>query len=195
MSLAAEPVAAQPAAAALLAEFDAWMKAEQRRVYLLCFRILQDQEEADCATQDAFLKAYRALQRNAEPIEDPAKWISRIAINTCLDRLRSRRWKFWRRRTRSEHEPEALMQGAVAQPQLEESIFAQQISRRLAVALERLTPRQRTIFVLRHYEGRSLNEISTLLNLDTGSIKSHLFRAVRKLRGELQDLYFGRGKE
>ena len=81
------------------ADFTAWMASEQRRVYGLCRRLLQDDDEADSATQDVFLKAYTALRKeDARTLDDPARWLTRIAVNTCLDRLRSRRWRFWRRR-------------------------------------------------------------------------------------------------
>ncbi|MGH9660546.1 MAG: RNA polymerase sigma factor, partial [Bryobacteraceae bacterium] len=80
-------------------DFEGFMAAEQQRIYLLCLRLLRDPEDAGAATQDAFFKAYRAIEHGAgEPLADPAKWITRIAVNTCLDRLRSRRWQFWRRR-------------------------------------------------------------------------------------------------
>jgi DNA-directed RNA polymerase specialized sigma24 family protein len=84
-----------------LGEFGAWMAAEQKRVYLLCRRMLQDPGEADCATQDVFLKAYNALNRMDSETEDPdakGRWLTRIAVNTCLDRLRSKCWKIWQRR-------------------------------------------------------------------------------------------------
>ena len=69
--------------------------------------------------------------------------------------------------------------------------FAAQISARLEMALGRLSARQRAVFTLRHYEGRSLEEIATLLGLDVGTVKAHMFRAVSKLREELRDLYEG----
>src|SRR6202040_58830 len=77
------------------ADFTAWMASEQRRVFGLCWRLLRDSDEADSATQDVFLKAYQALRKqDAKALDDPARWITRIAVNTCLDRLRSQRWRF-----------------------------------------------------------------------------------------------------
>ena len=80
--------------------FGSWMASEQKRIFLLCRRILQDVDEADSATQDVFLKAYNALSRKnlGEELDNPGKWVTRIAVNTCLDRLRSKSWKLWRRR-------------------------------------------------------------------------------------------------
>src|SRR6202453_5508730 len=93
----------------LIRDFGPWMTGEQRRIYSLCQRFLQDRDEADSATQDVFLKAYQALIReDAKELDDPARWVTRIAVNTCLDRLRSRKWQFWRRRPSCEDEAAIL---------------------------------------------------------------------------------------
>jgi RNA polymerase sigma-70 factor (ECF subfamily) len=71
-------------------------------------------------------------------------------------------------------------------------VFAAQIDQRLARALDKLSVRQRSVFTLRHYEDLSLAEIAEVLQLDVGTVKAHLFRAIEKLRNELRDLYFRR---
>jgi len=172
-------------------EFGSWMISEQKRIFLLCRRLLQDVEEADSATQDAFLKAWQALNRpEFKELEDAGRWLTRIAVNTCLDRLRSRRWQFWRKRPNQEDEQAILELAASTGPNAEDRYFATEISRRLEGALEKLSLRQRAAFTLRHYEDRSLAEIADILDLDIGTVKAHLFRAIAKLREELHDLYF-----
>jgi len=183
---------AESSAKDLIREFDSWMEAEQRRVYALCQRMLQDREEASSATQDAFLKAYQALVKDEMgPLEDPNRWLTRIAVNTCLDRLRSRKWQLWRRRPQSEDEKLILDSTASPAPGADSRCFAREIRGRLAAALDRLSPRQRAVFTLRHYQDLSLEEIGGLLGLDVGTVKAHMFRAVTKLRAELRDLYGG----
>ena len=174
-------------------DFGAWMASEQKRIFLLCRRMLQDTEEADSATQDVFLKAFKALSK-AEPaaLENPGKWVARIAVNTCLDRLRSRAWQIWRRRPAADDERQILDMTAEQSPDAEAQLFAKQIQRRLDAALEGLSPRQRAVFTLRHYEGLSLEEIAGALDLDLGTAKVHLFRAIGKLREELKDIYTAR---
>lgn len=168
-------------------DFGDWMTAEQRRVFLLCQHMLQDRDEAASATQDTFLKTFRVWRKTGfGDLDDPAKWVTRIAVNTCLDRLRSRRWQFWRWRSKQAGQDVVL---AVA----EDRMLAGEIARRLGEALERLSPRQRAVFTLRHFEDRSLDEIGGILGLDTGTVKAHLFRALAKLRNELRDLYGARG--
>ena len=169
------------------------MAGEQRRVFGLCQRLLRDLDEADSATQDVFLKAYTALCKdNAKVLDDPARWVTRIAVNTCLDRLRSQRWRFWRRRPSQQDEQMILRLACSDRPEAEDSYFAVQIRARLEAALEKLSPRQRAAFTLRHYEDLSLEEIGRLLDLDIGTVKAHMHRAVVKLRHELRDLYGGR---
>jgi RNA polymerase sigma-70 factor (ECF subfamily) len=173
-----------------LREFGSWMASEQRRIFLLCRRLLQDPDEADSATQDVFLKAYKALSKgDAHELDHPDKWVTRIAVNTCLDRLRSRAWKIWQRRPKPEDEQIILGMAAAMAPDAEAQLFAKQIQQRLEVALQKLSDRQRAVFTLRHYDSLALEEIAAILKLDVGTVKAHLFRALGKLREELKDLY------
>ena len=180
------------------ADFTTWMASEHRRVFGLCQRLLRDSDEADSATQDVFLKAYTALRKealrkeDAKVLDDPARWLTRIAVNTCLDRLRSQRWRFWRKRPSQQDEQLILRLASSSRPEAEDRYFAVQIRARLESALEKLSPRQRATFTLRHYDDLSLEEIGNLLDLDIGTVKAHMHRAVVKLRHELRDLYGGR---
>jgi RNA polymerase sigma-70 factor (ECF subfamily) len=183
------PLIATRTSAELVSDFGSWMAAEQRRVFALCFRLLQDPDEADSATQDVFFKAYQALIKDdAKDLEDPARWLTRIAVNACLDRLRSRKWRFWRKRPGADDDT-FLQRARSTEPEAEDRYFAAQISERLKAALEKLSTRQRVVFMLRHYEGKSLEEIGGVLGLDVGTVKAHMFRAVSKLRTDLRDLY------
>ncbi len=182
-----------------ISDFGSWMAAEQRRVFLLCRRLLQDPDEADSATQDVFLKAYKALSKGSGELNDdlqgPAKWVTRIAVNTCLDRLRSKSWKMWHRRPLPEDEVFILESTAGVEPDAERLLFSKQIQQRLESALARLSSQQRAVFSLRHYEAMPLEEIASILHLDVGTVKSHLFRAVTKMRAELRDLYESRSED
>ena len=80
---------------------------------------------------------------------------------------------------------------ASTSPEAEDRYFAGQIGERLTIALERLSPRQRAVFTLRHFEDLSLEEIGDMLGLDVGTVKAHMFRALAKLREDLRDLYGG----
>jgi len=186
----AEPLVGARTSVELVGEFSAWMASEQRRIFSLCQRLLQDQDEADSATQDVFFKAYQALAKDdAKDLDDPARWLTRIAVNACLDRLRSRKWHFWRKRPAAD--ASYIERAQSSSPEAEDRYFAAQIAARLDAALDRLSARQRAVFTLRHYEDKKLEEIGSILGLDTGTVKAHMFRAVSKLRAELRDLYEG----
>jgi RNA polymerase sigma-70 factor (ECF subfamily) len=188
MMMAQQAVAVTPAPA-LLARFASWMAGEQRRIFFICQKMLNDTDEADSAVQDTFFKAYQALERHTGEIDEPGRWLTRIAVNTCLDRLRSKRWQFWRKRPNSEDEETILAMAPSASPDAEDQAFARQVEQRLARGLETLSGRQRAVFTLRHYEDRGLEEIAQILELDVGTVKAHLSRALAKLREELKDLY------
>ena len=120
------------------------------------------------------------------------RWIDSVAgtVNGMLDRLRSKRWKFWKNRPGPEDEETILAMTPSGSPNAEDRVFASQIGDRLARALGKLSLRQRSVFTLRHYEDLSLGEIAEIMKVDVGTVKAHLFRATEKLRVELLDLYF-----
>ena len=96
IGLMAEPLLAEQSESILVRDFGAWMTGEQRRIYGLCQRFLQDRDEADSATQDVFLKAYQALIReDAKELDDPSRWVTRIAVNTWLASRLPNAWCSW----------------------------------------------------------------------------------------------------
>jgi len=171
-------------------DFGTWMGAEQKRIYLLCLRLLRTCDEADSATQDVFVEAYRALERSdGQLIQEPAKWLTRVALNTRIDRLRSKRWMFWQRRISGEDEETILRLTPAAGLNQEDALIAREITRQIGKSLHRLSVRQRLVFLLRYDEDYSLDEIAEVLNLDLGTVKAHMARALKKLREELRGLY------
>jgi RNA polymerase sigma-70 factor (ECF subfamily) len=122
-------------------------------------------------------------------LDNPAKWLTRIAVNTCLDKLRSKSWKLWQRRPPPEDEEIILQMAQGTSPDAERLMFAKQIQQRLESAQAKLSERQRAVFALRHYEAMALEDIAEVLKLDVGTVKAHLFRALSKMREELKDLY------
>lgn len=189
MGALADQLVAVSGKATPVTNFTGWMISEQRRVFLLCRRMLNDPDEADSTTQDVFFKAYKALQTQAEAVDDPTKWVTRIAVNSCLDKLRSKRWQFWRRRPDSEDEERILQMAPSVAPDAEDRVLAGEIGERIEAALAKLSDRQRAVFTLKHFEDLRLEEIAAVLGLDVGTVKAHMARALAKLRVELSDLY------
>jgi RNA polymerase sigma-70 factor (ECF subfamily) len=171
--------------------FEYFVKTYQKRITRFVFTLLRDPSEADCVAQDVFVKAFRAL---AEFKGEAAfeTWVTRIAINTVRDRIRRRRpvVSFSELRDIDDDDgpeiPPSLDPADGTSP--ERDLLSGDIRRRIAEALVTLSPRQRSIFVMKHYEEKSIAEIGDATGLDEGTIKSHLFRAARKLRVRLEDL-------
>jgi len=166
------------------------MAEEQKRIFLLCMRLLRTRDEADSATQDVFVEAYKTLEKSGgQAIQEPAKWLTRVAFNTCYDRLRSKRWLFWQRHSSDASGDSLLRIIPAVGPNQEDAAAAHDIRQRLEKALDRLSVRQRAVFILRHDEDRSIEEIAQIMDLDAGTVKAHMARAIKKLREELRDLY------
>ncbi len=168
--------------------FEYFVRRYQRRITRVAYRLLRDSGEADCAAQESFLRAYRNLNdfREGSTFET---WLTRICINWCKDRLKRRRLIFYFHQAPVERDEESGPREVLAHrdPSPERLAMSRQIRERLRVAMEALSPRQRTVFVLKHFEELSIPEIAELTGLDSGTIKSHLFRAAHKMREHLGD--------
>jgi len=157
----------------------------QRRATRIAFHYLRDGADADEAVQDAFVKSYLHLGTFREELPFEI-WFTRILINGCLDRLKARH-----RRARWLAPPMTDAQGVERDPgeylpargpSPEEQVLSGERRRQLAGALARLPERQRLIFMLSHYEGRSSKEVSAMTGLNESTVRVHLFRAIRRLR-------------
>jgi RNA polymerase sigma-70 factor (ECF subfamily) len=157
----------------------------QRRAVRIAFHYLRDAADADEAVQDAFVKAYMHLGTFREELPFEI-WFTRILINGCLDRLKARR-----RRERWMAPPVTDAQGTERDPaeylpsrgpSPEDQVLSNERRRQLSGALARLPERQRLIFMLSHYEGRSSREVSAMTGLNESTVRVHLFRAIRRLR-------------
>jgi len=163
--------------------FGALVSSLQRRASRLAFRYLRDAADADEAVQDAFVKAFLHIATYREDLPFDV-WFTRILVNGCLDRLkarqRRRRWLIQAEPGSSEQAP--IDQVASSQPSPEDWMLAREQHQRLAAAVDHLAERQRTVFLLSQYDGRSAREISAMTGMNEATVRVHLFRAVRKLK-------------
>lgn len=165
--------------------FETIVRLHQRRVYAVARRIVRRHEEADDVTQEAFLKAWQALDRfeRGRPF---GPWVARIAANLALDRVRAPRWR--EQPLPEDHDrvpsrarsPEGLACDAEAAASLEEALAA-------------LPAEQRAVFALRTLEEMTCPEIARELGLPEGTVMSRLFRARDKLRALLGPRLRGEG--
>jgi len=160
----------------------------QRRIWMVC-RSYLGPDEADCATQDAFVKAWSSLAR-FDGRAAFTTWLTRIAINTCLDEIRRRRREGARLEVDGEEDggdgPLDRLADGDAGPE-SRSIHRQAVAR-LARCERDLPPRQREIFRLRFYGDLELDQIAGALGVHVGTVKTQLHRAVHRLRQELGDV-------
>lgn len=160
----------------------------QRRAARIAYHYLRDAADADEAVQDAFIKAYMHIGTFREDLPFEV-WFTRILINGCLDRIKSRR-----RRERwiappvidpsgSERDPADYIPSRGPSP--EDLVLSEERRQQLMGAVAELPERQRMVFMLSHFDGRSSREVSTMTGLNESTVRVHLFRAIRRLRGLL----------
>jgi RNA polymerase sigma-70 factor (ECF subfamily) len=162
----------------------------QRRASRIAYQYLRDSAEADEAVQDAFVKVFSHIgtYREAWPFE---VWFTRILINGCLDRRKARarrdRWLVGGGISGA-HEARASILRHDARPEgdPERQALARERRARVAAAIDRLNGRQRTVFMLCHFGDCTPREVSAMTGLNESTVRVHLFRAARKLRGLLR---------
>jgi len=170
------------------AAFDEIVRRYQGRVYSVAYRLTGNREDALDVAQEALLKTYRKIDA-WQPMGSFLPWLLRLTSNQAID--------FIRRRKRQHHErlEESFMtesEHAAVEPasmNTDQRVRAGEIDTRVRAALVVLSKTQRTVFVLRHFEGLQLTEIAETLGCTVGSVKVHLFRALKKLQRELGDLH------
>jgi RNA polymerase sigma-70 factor, ECF subfamily len=170
--------------------FDALVRLYDQNVLRLALQVVGSPEEARDSYQEAFLKVYRSL-RHFRLEARFSTWLYRVVMNVCLDHLR-------RQNTRKEvavppandGEPEYFQTVPDDRPTLnpERATHSKEIARRIQVALNRLNPRERMVFELKHYQGLKLRVIGEMCKTSEQTVKNCLFRATQKLRTELGDL-------
>lgn len=149
-------------------------------VFSVALRITGDADVAEDIVQETFLQVHKALA-GWKPQGKISTWIYRIAVNEAIDERRRAR-----RRPRPTEVPDRAVDAAV--PDLAVEPWQGQLAGRIAAAIAGLPPRERAVFVLRHYEEMPLAEVAEVLGIALGTVKATLHHAVAKLAEELKDL-------
>jgi RNA polymerase sigma-70 factor, ECF subfamily len=165
--------------------FRALVERHSRSVFRLAYRMTGNEQDAEDVVQDSLLRAYRQLGR-FESRANFGTWLYRIVANCSVDLMRAKQARH--DMSRSESLDEAVDLPNAQSPDPERLAESGEIQRRVAEALGGLSPLERAAFTLRHYEGRSIDEISATLGLGTSAAKHSVFRAVKKLRVALEPL-------
>lgn len=170
------------------AGFEKLVLAHTAKTVNLAFRLVGNREEAEDIAQEAFLRLHRSLPsfRGESTV---STWLYRTVSRLAIDHLRREQVKrklFFFRHSEEEADPMEVVPDPGASPQ--DHLLATEAGTRLARALKRLSPRQRAVFTLKHQEEMTLKEIAAVLELEEGTVKAHLHRAVGLLRKEFKDL-------
>ena len=159
-----------PASADADLAFEALVRAEARAIFALAVSILRDTEEAEDAVQDTLERAWRSWKGLRDPARRSA-WLRQICVRRCL-RIRHsllRRWLLGRaadtEHSRTNEEPDFALDHAYGL----------------------LSPRQRAVITLHYHHGYALDECASLMRCRPGTVRSHLARALARLRQELAD--------
>lgn len=167
--------------------FGELVRRHQRRVWLIC-RQYVGADEAEAAAQDSLIKAYTGLSA-FDGRAAFSTWLTRIAINTCLDLVRRKKREGLRAVSPDDDgEPDAAAQVADDGIDPEGRTMQQQAVERLRQLEAKLPERQRQIFRLRFYAELELEEIADALSVHVGTVKTQLHRAVHRIRRELGEL-------
>jgi RNA polymerase sigma-70 factor (ECF subfamily) len=158
------------------------MERHYTRLYRLALSYLRNPEDALDAVQETFVKAFQNAAR-WDGTSEAGPWLSRIAINQSIDRYRRHKRRQATFTPLGEGDHDDTM--AAPEPSPERKVLGGEVGRRIGSALRGLPERQRAVFVLRHYEEMSLEEIAESLGMSLGTVKSSLHRAVYRLRERL----------
>jgi len=170
--------------------FEALVRLYDQNVLRLALQVVGSSEEARDLYQESFLKVYRSI-RNFRAEAKFSTWLYRVVMNVCLDHLRKQNThKEVLPLSPEDGEAEFFQSVPDDRPALdpERVMQSKQIALRLQAALERLNPRERMVFELKHYQGMKLRAIGDLCKTSEQTVKNCLFRATQKLRAELGDL-------
>ena len=167
------------------AAFDTLFTRYQKRTYRLVQRFISNREDALDLTQDAFIRAYQGLGDFKSQCQFYS-WLYRITVNLCID--------FLRKKARSEvllydsDESGGLPMANIPDPRSEspaKAVENKELRTHIRKAVRRLPPKQRQIFILRHWDGLSLKDIAATVGRSDGTVKAHLLHAHRNLRKHL----------
>lgn len=170
--------------------FRVLVERHSRSLYHVVYRMTGNPHDSEELVQETLLRAFKALDK-FELRSNFYTWIYRIAVNRTLDFLNAKKTHMQNKETyqiADEPDPEEgrQVQVAAASPGPDRLVISAEMKGKMAQAMSLLTPAERVAFTMRHMEGRSIEEISQTLNLKISAAKHSVFRAVQKLRQQLE---------
>ena len=176
---------AEAAAELSAQEFSRVVETHRPQIFRFLLASTRDLDLAETLTQECFLKAHRNWG-SFRGESTAMTWLMRIAINLQKDHWRNRRMQFWRQtRTNAVDLDEASEWLPSGERSIEQKLLAREQVGHVWKAVEAVSERQRTVFLLRYVEEQELSEIARATGLSEGTVKAHLSRALGKVRAEI----------
>jgi RNA polymerase sigma-70 factor (ECF subfamily) len=156
-------------------------------LFRLAFRMTGNEQDAEDIVQETLLRAYRRLAKFDERASFRT-WLYRITVNCSLDLVRARKRRSEQSGSANPEMDDPLESLAATGPTPDRMAMSEEARSRIAEAMEELSVSEKTAFVLRHYEGMCIDEVSRVLGCRPGAARHSVFRAVQKLRRALEPL-------
>lgn len=155
----------------------------QQFAYAVAYRFVNDEQEAEDIVQEAFVRLWKNMKSYRQEVK-LTTWLYRIVANLCLDFLKSRRGR--ERKIRKD-----IRYGYTAADRStpEREYEQSELMQLIVHAAEELTPKQKAVFILRDLEGLSVDEVTEILSMTAGNVKSNLFHARQKMAEKLKAFY------
>jgi RNA polymerase sigma-70 factor (ECF subfamily) len=193
MALNDEKLLIQQAQRGDIAAFEQLVYRYDKQVLSIAAGYVRTAEDAKDIYQEVLLKVYRGLPK-FRGLSEFSTWLYRVTTNVCLTH-RSKKKKHHHSSIDEEHDGDDGETHSMSHTLRDESASADQqvldseISHLVQQALESLSPQQKMVFTLRHYQGYKLREIASIMDCAEGTVKKYLFNATLKMREQLKDLY------
>jgi RNA polymerase sigma-70 factor, ECF subfamily len=173
-----------------LASFEKLIYKYDRNVLSLAYSYINDQEDAKDIYQDVFLRVFKGL-RKFEFRSEFSTWLYRITVNVALTH-KTKKGKYSyasldEELTNDEGESRLIYETIADDSSSDQRAINSDISENIRQAIERLSPQQKMVFTLKHFEGYKINEIAEMMNISTGTVKNYLFNATLKMRDNLKE--------
>lgn len=161
-----------------------------KQVLSIALSYCSDEDVAKEIYQEVFVRVYRALPRFQFKSQF-STWLYRIVVNVSLThRAKDRNSPFVSMEAASDEDERSLEMQVADPTEADEMVLNEEISTHIQDALATLSPQQRMVFTLRHYDGFKLREIATMMDCAEGTVKKYLFTATERMRDRLKSLYF-----
>lgn len=169
-----------------IASFRELVERYKKKVYYIAYDMVGDHHDAEDISQEVFIKVFRFIKKFRQDAK-LSSWLYQITINTCIDMHRKKSSKphvsMESSQIESIQQTSSHSESILGEP--ERKAVSSMLQRRIQQMLHKISPRERSVFVMRYYNDLKIGEIAEILNVSTNTIKSLLLRAKKKLKKQL----------